>query len=327
MKRASWLLTVLMLCVGCAAGNPVPPTATLVPTDTPTSIPTDTATPNPTDTPTETPVPTPEMQAGTCVEVVDGDTIKVDIDGTVYTVRYIGIDTPEMDQQFGGDAAEANRQLVEGQELLLEKDISEVDRYDRLLRYVYLASGTFVNAELVRTGYAIAKRYPPDTKYADEFERVEQEAEAAGLGLWALTAVPTVVPTTIPTAVPPTPVPATSVLAPTAAPTAVPPTAVPAVGAVVQIVAVDKRDEYVDIRNNGDQPQDLGGWMLRSEKGSQDCGLGGVIDVGQTLRIWALASDAGQGGYNCGFGSNIWNNSEPDPAVLYNAAGQEVSRR
>jgi len=85
-----------------------------------------------------------------------GHTIKVDIDGAVYTVRYIGIDCPEMDQQFGGEAAEANRQLVEGQTLLLEKDVSETDRYGRLLRYAYLADGAFVNAELVRAGYASA---------------------------------------------------------------------------------------------------------------------------------------------------------------------------
>lgn len=70
----------------------------------------------------------------------------------------------------------------------------------------------------------------------------------------------------------------------------------------------------------------LAGWTLRSEKGSQDCVLGGVIGPGQTLQIWAMSEDAGRGGFNCGFGTNIWNNSEPDPAVLINPSGQEVSR-
>ena len=72
---------------------------------------------------------------------------------------------------------------------------------------------------------------------------------------------------------------------------------------------------------------DLSGWRLVSEKGNQACGLGGQIGPGATLRIWAMAEDAGQGGFNCQFGSNIWNNSDPDPAVLYDPSGAEVSRR
>lgn len=92
------------------------------------------------------------------------------------------------------------------------------------------------------------------------------------------------------------------------------------------IAGVNKSAEYVDIQNTGGTAQDLAGWVLLSERGSQSCGLGGVIEPGQVLRIWALAEDAGQGGYNCGFGSNIWNNDEPDTAILYNAEGIEVSR-
>jgi micrococcal nuclease len=89
---------------------------------------------------------------------------------------------------------------------------------------------------------------------------------------------------------------------------------------------VDKRAEYVDIYNDGDQGQDLGGWMLVSVKGNQTCGLGGILGPGESLRIWALAEDAGQGGYNCGFGRNIWNNSESDPAELYDSAWQLIDR-
>jgi micrococcal nuclease len=91
-------------------------------------------------------------------------------------------------------------------------------------------------------------------------------------------------------------------------------------------VAVDKRAEYVDLANYGDLPQDLGGWRLISERGHQECGLGGVLDPGATLRVWAMAEDAAQGGYNCGFGTNIWNNSRSDPAALYDASGQLVDR-
>ncbi|MBP9503434.1 MAG: lamin tail domain-containing protein [Candidatus Promineofilum sp.] len=89
---------------------------------------------------------------------------------------------------------------------------------------------------------------------------------------------------------------------------------------------MNKKAEYVDIQNNGGSEVNLSGWILRSEKGNQDCALGGVIGPGQVLRIWAMASDAGEGGYNCGFGTNIWNNSESDPAVLIDPSGAEVSR-
>lgn len=132
------------------------------------------------------------------------------------------------------------------------------------------------------------------------------------------TAAPTLPPSTaVPTIVPPT-----------AAPTALPQPTTPLVAAPgdLQIIGVDKRAEVVTIRNNGAAEINLAGWTLRSEKGSQDCALGGVIGPGQTLEIWAMSEDAGRGGFNCGFGTNIWNNSEPDPAVLINPSGQEVSR-
>jgi len=113
--------------------------------------------------------------------VVDGDTII--IEGN-YRVRYIGIDTPEMGEVFGLEAWQANRELVEGKVVYLERDVSETDKYGRLLRYVYV-DDTMVNAELVRAGLAEAKAYPPDTKHQDYLEKLEQEARQAGRGMWA----------------------------------------------------------------------------------------------------------------------------------------------
>ncbi|MBA7563245.1 MAG: hypothetical protein GH159_01890 [Dehalococcoidia bacterium] len=121
--------------------------------------------------------------------VIDGDTIEVDIAGTLYRVRYIGIDTPELDDkrpEFCALAQEAtlyNRQLVEGQDIRLEKDVSETDQYGRLLRYVYVGD-VFVNAELVRLGLAWAKAYQPDTKYQDILDEAEDEARQAEIGIW-----------------------------------------------------------------------------------------------------------------------------------------------
>jgi micrococcal nuclease len=126
-----------------------------------------------------------------CTRVVDGDTIEVSIAGETYTVRYIGIDTPELDDSrpeyraLAEEATQANQDLVEGKIVSLAKDVSETDQYGRLLRYVFVGYN-FVNAELVSDGYAWAKSYPPDTKYDALFYDLESEAESEGLGVWSL---------------------------------------------------------------------------------------------------------------------------------------------
>jgi micrococcal nuclease len=123
------------------------------------------------------------------VDVVDGDTIKVSIGGKVYTVCYIGSDAPEYARSAssveseGRKASAANEALVGGQTVYLEKDVSETDPYGRLLRYVYLTDGTFVNAELVRLGYAQVVTIPPDVRYQDLFLEMQQEAREAENGL------------------------------------------------------------------------------------------------------------------------------------------------
>lgn len=124
------------------------------------------------------------------VRVVDGDTIKVLIDGTEKTVRYIGIDTPETVhpekpvQCFGMEASAKNKALVEGAYVRLERDISDVDKYGRLLRYVYVGD-TFINYELVAQGYARSLTYPPDVAYNELIREAENTARVNGLGLWS----------------------------------------------------------------------------------------------------------------------------------------------
>jgi len=139
------------------------------------------------------------------IHSVDGDTIKLD-NGQV--LRYIGIDTPEtVDprkpiQCFGEEASDKNRELVEGKEVRLEKDVSETDKYGRILRYVYVGD-TFVNDYLVRNGYAHSYSYPPDIKHQDQFKQAEEEARNNKRGLWADDACKTET-TTTPTTTPPT---------------------------------------------------------------------------------------------------------------------------
>jgi micrococcal nuclease len=129
--------------------------------------------------------PPPAGDLATVTRIIDGDTIEVAQDGRTYRVRYIGMDTPEQGDFFYSEATEANQGLVKGQQVILVKDVSETDRYGRLLRYVYLADGTFVNAELVRQGYAVIATFPPDVRHQELFLQLEREAREAGRGLWA----------------------------------------------------------------------------------------------------------------------------------------------
>jgi micrococcal nuclease len=121
---------------------------------------------------------------------VDGDTIDVSIAGQNATVRYIGVDTPEtVDPRqpvgcYGHEASAFNKMLVEGENVELEKDVSETDRFGRLLRYVFV-DGQMVNEMLVRDGYAVVGTYPPDVKFQERFLMLQREAREAGRGLWA----------------------------------------------------------------------------------------------------------------------------------------------
>lgn len=124
-------------------------------------------------------------------KVVDGDTIHVTISGVDTPLRYIGVDSPESsDPLFGAKATEANRKLVEGQKVYLESDVSDVDRYNRLLRYVYLADGRMVNEVLAEQGWAYAKAYAPDTKYQSRLLAAQAKGAAAKVGMWEIAPAP-----------------------------------------------------------------------------------------------------------------------------------------
>lgn len=118
--------------------------------------------------------------------VIDGDTIEIQ---GGQRVRYIGIDTPEtVDPNrpvgcYGQEASDKNKTLVLNKQVKLEKDVSETDKYGRLLRYVYV-DDMMVNDYLVRQGYANASSYPPDVKYQEQFRQAQQEAVANNRGLW-----------------------------------------------------------------------------------------------------------------------------------------------
>lgn len=122
---------------------------------------------------------------------VDGDTIAVDMNGSTEKVRLIGVDTPETHdprksvQCYGQAAAAFTRQFIGANQVRLQADPLNTnrDRYNRLLRYVYLPSGELVNAEIIKQGYGFAYTYFPFSKL-DEFKGYQKQAEANGQGLW-----------------------------------------------------------------------------------------------------------------------------------------------
>jgi len=239
--------------------------------------------------------------------VIDGDTIEVNIADTIYKVRYIGIDAPELDDkqvEFSALAQEAtryNRQLVDGKTVRLEKDISETDKYGRLLRYVYIGD-TFVNAELVRQGLAWAKSYPPDTKYQETLEKAEAEARQNKIWIWR--------------EIQPSP---------------------PRRVQNVQITYIFydglvpnvESDEYVEITNLGDQPQDLTGCVLIdiSEGYPSFIFPPYILAPGKSIRVYTNEYHLEWGGFSFEYSQAIWNNTEPDVAVLYDNQRKEISRK
>ena len=119
--------------------------------------------------------------------VIDGDTIAITVDGIEEHVRYIGMDTPEVDEPLGDRATERNEELLadSDSEVCLERDVSERDQYGRLLRYAWLRDGRMLNEVLVEQGLAEVVTFPPDVKYHESrLLPAQRGAKAAGLGMW-----------------------------------------------------------------------------------------------------------------------------------------------
>jgi endonuclease YncB( thermonuclease family) len=136
--------------------------------------------------PSESYGPPPDGERAKVTWVYDGDTVEVEMRGRTYDVRYIGVDTPERDQPYYDEAFDANFDMVKNQNIILVQDVSDTDQYGRLLRYVYLTDGTFVNAELLRGGYGRTINIPPDVAYEDYFASLQREARREGRGLWGI---------------------------------------------------------------------------------------------------------------------------------------------
>ena len=124
--------------------------------------------------------------------VVDGDTFWVD-DGTPHgrKIRLIGLDAPETRKSatkdigyYGKESKVYLKQMLAGKKVRLEYDVARYDQYGRTLAYAFLEDGTFVNAELLKGGYAVVLTIPPNVRYADEFLRLQRKARRQDIGLW-----------------------------------------------------------------------------------------------------------------------------------------------
>jgi micrococcal nuclease len=285
-----------------------------------------TATPVPTATPATTQAPSmPKsgLERAVVRSVVDGDTLDVAINGRTRRIRLIGVDTPETTHPsrpvecFGREASRFLTELVNGQTVLLESDPSQGDRdrYNRLLRFVWLPDGRLVNYEIIAQGYGFEYTFSVPYVYQAQFKAAQRAAREAQTGLWAPEAcngerMPAATPSP---AVAPT-VPGNQALPSSYNRCRTDPNAARAPNAPVAIVGVNKRTETVTLRNVSNQPISLDGWTLCSFKGSQiHRGVSGTLAPGETRDFTHTG------------GASIWNNRETDPGGLYDPQGRLVS--
>jgi len=245
----------------------------------------------------------PPLLKAEVIEVIDGDTIVIRLEnGQEERTRLIGVDTPESTREiepFGKEATAFTTKSLTGRIVYIESDVSERDRFGRLLAYVWLSKPTdnseaevrakMFNADLLLQGYASIMTIQPNVKYSDIFLIFEREAREALIGLWTVLPVQE----------------ATDVF----------------------IEHVDLRTDTVTIRNNSSSPVDVSGWTLVSERGNQRFTFltNTIIQPNDTIKIVSGPDATAVENKILWTKSNIWNN-DGDPAVLLDALGKEVSR-
>ena len=248
-------------------------------------------------------------------KIIDGDSIEVVLDGEVYELRYIGINAPKSGKPFFNAATLANRRFVENQIVEIESDISDIDKYGRLLRYVYLQDGRLVNAELVGLGLAVSNAYPPDIKYQQVFESREKIAQDAGLGIWAPTVTPTVIPS----------------VTPIAELEINPEFNIQVDPSCSQFNAPgndnnNKNEEYVCIANTGPGMVELLGWSLHDEFGWAYQFPVFNLEGNSFVRVFTgCGIDSSQELYWCKDETAVWNN-DGDCVYLQNPEGIEIAK-
>ncbi|NDI33587.1 thermonuclease family protein [Chengkuizengella sediminis] len=253
---------------------------------------------------------------GTITDIVDGDTIKVQFEGKEETIRLLLVDTPETVhpnkpiQPFGPEASKfAKDTLTLGKKVQIEIDVSERDKYGRLLAYLWV-EGKLFNEMLLEKGLArVAYIYPPNVKYVDQFQETQEKARQEGIGIWSLedyvkvdwldgdvtfnevTENESIDPVTTEN------------------------------NSYIQITELNLEEEYITIKNSDNTDMDMTGWSVLSVQGDQrfDFPDSYTIKAGETITIWS--GDFSRGVWSSDLywtEKNIWNNNG-DPAQLIDA--------
>jgi len=238
-------------------------------------------------------------------EVIDGDTLRVTHADLERTVRLVGINAPERNECWADEATAALRAMVSDGTVSLERDVSDQDRYGRLLRYVRTSTDRDVGGSLIDGGHAIARSYPPDTARDAEYHERQRAAQEAGRGLWAREAC------------------------------GPGPSMGPDIGPIHIDIHPDAagddsrnlNDEWVRFTNRGPSALDLEGWVVRDESSSHRYRFAGLVlgsGAAVTLRS-GCGIDTATERFWCMSGSAIWNNGG-DTVFLLDPVGNVVAQ-
>ena len=240
----------------------------------------------------------PGAEGVTVASITDGDTLDVRADdGSVFEVRIIGTNTPETGECFADEATRVLAALAPpGSRIGMTSDVSDIDQFDRLLRYLWVGAMS-INEETVRRGAALSRSYPPDTAMTERFDDAQAAAKEAELGLWS--------------------------------PTACGPRAEATLGIVEVMSDAPGNDnenlngEWVAIRNEGETSVDLTGWGIKDESASHryEFPVSFTLLPGETVTVrTGCGADFDTDLYWCNQGSAVWNNGG-DTAFLLDPSG------
>ncbi len=236
--------------------------------------------------------------AVTVVSITDGDTLDVQADdGSIFEVRIIGTNSPESGECFADEATQVLATLAPvGSTIGMTSDVSDLDQFDRLLRYLWVGSLS-INEETVRRGAALSRSYAPDTAMTERFDDAQAAARDAQLGLWS--------------------------------PTACGPRAEAMLGIVEVMADAPGNDnenlngEWIAIRNQGSTAVDLTGWGIKDESASHRYVFPASFTLfpGETVTVMTgCGLDFDTDLYWCNPGSAVWNN-DGDTAFLLDPNG------
>ena len=292
-----------VVCLAVAASStPAPPVGLVGTTETAitgATVPTTQATTTDTPVTSTTEATTADDGLARVVTVIDGDTVDVVVDGVAERVRLIGINTPERGECFADIATDVLTDLVGGGQVALTSDSTARAQYGRLLRYIHLPDGRFVNEMLVAQGLARAVSYPPDTTHDHVFATAQTDAQRARIGLWAPDACGS--PTN---------------------------TDVGFSAAVFDPPGDDLNPitgERVTVTNRADVPIELTDWIIADEGPHRFSFPDGfVLDAGASVTVYTACGVETVGFlYWCNQGSAVWNNSG-DTAFLWDPLGNII---